>query len=270
MENSRVLPLDIVEHIESLSGLKLCLKLFRHEIWRGTSMDGVPVHYQQHQTPFCLKVKQSRMEKCIDCDLRRVPTIALRQNAPQVHRCHAGASEIIVPLTVSERLCAMAYLGQFRVSDGQPLTLPFFTPPQIHRALVAATLLQRYFLNEVEGKHLALARGQSRHEQIEAFFKVNLHRDCSLNDLANELCISVSRAGHLVREETGESFSSLKLKMRLQEARELLGGTAMTIKSVAGSVGIDDVRYFHRAFLRETGKPPGLWRKEQARQSPKP
>jgi AraC-like DNA-binding protein len=264
MENAYILPLDIVEQIEALSGLKLCLKLFRHDVWQGTAMDGVPVTYQQHQTPFCLAVKQTRMEKCIDCDLRRVPNRVMQQQEPLVHRCHAGASEVIVPLTVSQRLCAVAYLGQFRVSDEQPLTLPLFSPPQIHRALVAATLLQRYFLGEVEGKHLAIARRQGRREQIEAFCKANLHRDFSLSELAAELCISVSRAGHLVREETGESFSSLKLKMRLQEARELLGGTAMTIRSVAESVGINDLRYFHRAFLIETGKTPGSWRKEQA------
>ena len=270
MENASILPLDIVEQIEALSGLKLCLKLFRHDIWRGTAMDGVPVSYQQHQTPFCLAVKQTRMEKCIDCDLRRVPAAIMQQQTPLVHRCHAGASEVIAPLMVSQRLCAVAYLGQFRVSDEQPLTLPFFSPSQIHRAMVAATLLQRYFLGEVEGKHQAIARGQSRREQIEAFCKANLHRDFSLGDLAAELCISVSRAGHLVKEETGQSFSALKLKMRLHEAQELLGGTAMTIKSVAASVGIDDVRYFHRAFLRETGVSPGQWRKERMGQSPRP
>ena len=72
-----------------------------------------------------------------------------------------------------------------------------------------------------------------------------------------------------------EMFAQLGLPLPAVSAylatfTELLGGTAMTIKSVAASVGIDDVRYFHRAFLRETGVSPGQWRRERMGQPPRP
>ncbi len=266
MFSGKVRQTDVIRQIESLSGLNLCLKIFQEDVWKGTSLENLPLGFYLHQTAFCREVKITSMQRCAECDVGRIPQVALQQVQPFVHRCHAGASEVIIPLVLSQRLCAIGYLGQFRVGDDQPQHLPFFADEQVKQALVAGTLLQRYFLCEVDSGLSNVAQASNRYRQIVQFLRHNLANEPTLADLAVELSVSVSRAGHIVKEETGETFTALKTRLRLQKARDLMRGTPMTIEHIARAVGLGDVRYFHRLFIQETGQTPGQWRKEHLMQ----
>lgn len=255
----------LMQSIEALSGLHLCLKTFHRATWRNTLLEEVPTRYELHLTEFCREVKTTRSKQCIQCDLQRIPQIAAKRVQPFVHRCHAGASELIIPLSFRNRLCAIGYLGQFRESESQPLALPLFSAEKIQQFTVLGTLLQRFFL--YEGEHALKTSGEasSRQVQIMRFLRKNLKSDPSLTDLADELKVSVSRAGHLVKEETGQTFSALKMQLRIDEAKEMLYGTMLTVENIAGHIGFSDVRYFYRAFRQETGRSPGQWRREANR-----
>jgi len=258
---SKKLPLPkLLKNIETISGLHLCIKTFHQAIWQDTLLEDVPTRFDLHQTAFCRHVKQTRTRKCVQCDLQQIPQIAVQQPRPFVHRCHAGASEVIIPLILRGRLCAIGYLGQFRESTAQPPELPLFSEKETEQMIVMGTLLQRFFLYEVERNTKIAIGTNNRHLQITRFLRRNLKNDPSLTDLAKELGVSVSRAGHLVKEETGQTFSELKMQLRFDEAKEMLHKSMLTIENIARHVGFNDVRYFYRAFQKETGKSPGQWR----------
>lgn len=198
---SKKLPLaTLLKNIETLSGLHLCIKTFHQSIWKDTLLEDVPSRFNLHQTTFCRLVKQTRNKQCIQCDLQQIPQIAVKQPRPFVHRCHAGASEVIIPLVLRGRLCAIGYLGQFRESTAQPSALPLFSEKETEQMIVMGTLLQRFFLYEVERNLKLSTETNNRQLQITRFLRRNLKNDPSLTDLANELSVSVSRAGHLVKE----------------------------------------------------------------------
>ena len=258
-ENILSLP-ELLLHIETLSGLQLCLKALRAPAELRVVLEDIPNRHRLHTTAFCREVKVLYNVQCTECDLRQVPQLALQKMRPFVNRCHAGASEVIIPLIVRDRLAGLGYLGQFRESDDQPHSLPLFNPQQVQQVLALAVLLQRFYLYELERKASDSPEGHQRTAQIMRFLRRELDKDPGLGDLASELGISLSRAGHLVKELTGQNFVELKTTLKMEVAKELLLGTVMTVENIAHSAGFSDAGYFYRAFRKHTGQSPRQWR----------
>ncbi len=67
-------------------------------------------------------------------------------------------------------------------------------------------------------------------------------------DLAREAGLSVSRALHLLKEETGVSFSDYLKKARIECGKFLLANTDDSIADIAVSAGFSDQSHFTRQF----------------------
>lgn len=252
----------LLEKIETWSGLRFCLKNFAGSGEKESLLALVPPRHRSHFSPFCMDVKQSGTERCKQCDLRDVPRLAAQCRKPFVHRCHAGASEVIIPILIRENLVALGFLGQFRISDSQPDTLPLFQNEQVETVIALGMMVQLFFLYEVEHTPPPRPGTPYRRGQILRFLQSRPRSDPALADLARELGVSPSRAGHIVRETCGESFVALKKRLRIEAARQMLAGTLLTVDQVAYECGFRDPRYFYRAFRDSTGMSPGKWRLE--------
>jgi len=251
---------DFLKHIETISGLQLCIKTFHKQAGAGTILEDVPYQFHLHTSPFCHKIKTLQNERCVQCDLRHVPQLAMQKYRPFVNRCHAGASEIIIPLIIRDHLIALGYLGQFRESSRQPRELPLYSSKRIKEVLAIGILLQRFFLYEVEHAASMQPDNHYRQTQILRFLRRNIKEDPGLKELAADLGISLSRAGHLVKEVTGQNFVELKMQLRMDAAKEMLLGTMLTIENIAIATGFKDARYFYRVFQKATGESPRQWR----------
>lgn len=251
---------DFLQQIETISGLQFCIKTFHQPVAEGTILEDVPYQFRLHTSAFCQQVKLTRNERCVQCDLRQVPQLAMQKFRPFVNRCHAGASEIIIPLIMRDHLVALGYLGQFRQSARQPKELPFYSSKRVKEALAVGVLVQRFFLYEMEHATGSQPDYHYRHTQILRFLRRNIKEDPGLKELADDLGISLSRAGHLVKEITGQTFVELKMQLRMEAAREMLLGTMLTVESIAAATGFKDARYFYRVFQKSTGESPRQWR----------
>ncbi len=65
---------------------------------------------------------------------------------------------------------------------------------------------------------------------------------------------------HVFRRETGITLTRYINEQRVQQARDLLERSALSIKEVASAVGYGDAGYFTRVFRRMTGVLPGAYR----------
>jgi len=252
--------IDLLEQIEIISGLQLCIKGFHKPATGGGILEDVPYRFYLHTTAFCQNVKSRFNDRCVQCDLGRVPQLAMQKYRPFVNRCHAGASEIIIPLIVRDQLVALGYLGQFRQSAHQPKELPLFSEERVKTTLTLGVLVQRFLLYELERTIGARTENHYRHAQILRFLRRRMRDDPGLAELADELKLSPSRAGHLVKEVTGQTFVELKMQLRMEAAKGMLTGTMLTIESIAAATGFRDERYFYRVFRKLTGESPGQWR----------
>jgi AraC-like DNA-binding protein len=81
-------------------------------------------------------------------------------------------------------------------------------------------------------------------------------------ELARELHVSYSALRHAFQQHTGFSLYQYQLQLRLEKARHLLNGTALSIKAIAGETGFDCPDHFSHLFRRKIGRSPLAWRRD--------
>ncbi|GMK39192.1 transcriptional regulator [Paenibacillus sp. CCS19] len=82
-----------------------------------------------------------------------------------------------------------------------------------------------------------------------------------LPELASYTGLSKQHLSHLFNKETGFSPIDYFLRMKMQHAAGMLDLTDLTVKEVAGSIGISDPYYFSRMFKKLMGHSPTEYRK---------
>ena len=98
------------------------------------------------------------------------------------------------------------------------------------------------------------------HAAVEVCLAERLHERARLDDLARVLGYSPSHVSELVRRVTGERFTTLRRRLRLERALAALG-RGLSVKQAASEAGFDDPAYFSRVFRRAFGVAPGRWRR---------
>ena len=75
-------------------------------------------------------------------------------------------------------------------------------------------------------------------------------------------CLSLSRFYHVFRQSIGCSPNEYLMRLRVEQAAELLTRTDLAISIVAETLGFADENYFIRAFKKRKGKTPLRYRKQ--------
>lgn len=99
-----------------------------------------------------------------------------------------------------------------------------------------------------------------RHIQIYKFFQRNFRSNIDLSVLAKVLCLSPSRAAHVVKEITGRSFKEILNEYRMREICMLLQTTNQAVSEIAYNVGFIDISHFYRSFKKQFNTTPRQYR----------
>ena len=91
---------------------------------------------------------------------------------------------------------------------------------------------------------------------IENFHYANLN----LDDLAQRFSISKSTLIHRFKKETGQSIINFKLSCQLEEAKNLLKITDLSITAIAIETGFNNTSYFTKIFKDNVGITPKKYR----------
>jgi AraC-like DNA-binding protein len=83
----------------------------------------------------------------------------------------------------------------------------------------------------------------------------------TLKDAAAAAFLSPNYLTHLLRKETGHTFSELVLERRMRLARTHLMNSTQPISHIAQACGFADEAYFSRRFRQANGMPPGQFRR---------
>ncbi len=73
------------------------------------------------------------------------------------------------------------------------------------------------------------------------FMNTNLHRKLPTGETARAAGISSSRLRHLFKDEVSKSLTRFRRELQLHKAKQLLETTNLSVKEVAGSVGINTI-----------------------------
>ena len=83
----------------------------------------------------------------------------------------------------------------------------------------------------------------------------------SLSEVATECGLSVGHFARAFRESTGDAPHRWLVKQRIDRAKIMLSDERRRLADIAVDCGFSDQSHFSRMFVRETGTPPGVWRR---------
>ncbi|MEC0249034.1 AraC family transcriptional regulator [Paenibacillus chitinolyticus] len=97
-------------------------------------------------------------------------------------------------------------------------------------------------------------------QRMKTYIEQNASEAFTLQDLADHVGLSTSRAGHLFRETFGQSVMDYAIEVRISMACERIRFGAMTLEQAAESCGFHSYSYFHRTFRARMGLSPREYR----------
>jgi AraC-like DNA-binding protein len=104
------------------------------------------------------------------------------------------------------------------------------------------------------------SRAQDRLANVAAWIANNLDENLSLERLADKANVCPRHFARLFRQSFGRSPGDFVEKLRLDEARRLLGERGSRVDDVASGVGFKSTDAFRRAFERRLGLSPSQYR----------
>jgi AraC-like DNA-binding protein len=118
-------------------------------------------------------------------------------------------------------------------------------------------------------QRLAAAKAQRKSRKdalsrVIRYVRENLARRLSLAAAASAADLSPNYLAHLIKKETGRTFTGLVTERRMEKARELLAHTSLRIGEVAAAVGFEDEAYFARRFRQCCDLAPRAYRSRAA------
>lgn len=97
-------------------------------------------------------------------------------------------------------------------------------------------------------------------EQAIRWFSLQYQQQLSIEELARQLGYHRAHLFHAFKVRTGLSPKQYLMKVRMDKAKQLLTGVALTVDQIASSVGFNDALYFSRQFRKITGMSPSEYR----------
>ena len=97
-------------------------------------------------------------------------------------------------------------------------------------------------------------------ELIIDYFKNNIQRKISLEELCRRFNYSSSFLCKTFKEQTGETLFSYFNRLKIEEAKRLLKRTELTVTEISENLGFSEVKYFGASFKKLVGKSPTEYR----------
>lgn len=264
---------EAIQAYESLTSLQVVVHDPRSHLWQD-----LPWQRFLHSGTLCQRIKETAAgeERCYRFEVDDFRAEAHRYHEGRVHRCHAGLSEIAMPVLDDEGLLFVLFAGPFRPETAA--LLDYEAPPgpitidaSIQHLRGDQITLYRELLRQL-GCRLRCAildrkaehepTTASRRQQIEGYLSRHLSEPLTVADLARVLDLSADRCRHAVREVCGVGFAKLLRQIRLRSATSLLLNTDLPVDQVAIRCGLPDPSGFSRAFRETYGLSPGRWRRQ--------
>lgn len=97
---------------------------------------------------------------------------------------------------------------------------------------------------------------------VEKYLKSNLHKNPTIEELAQSVSLSESRLQHLFKEETGCCITDYLRNLKIEKAAELLTTTFLLIKEIRQEVGLPSAKQFLKYFKEKYDCTPREYRKK--------
>ena len=231
---------------------------------------------------FCSHIRsfQKGRQACMNCDRAWIEEAAKGKTVK--YRCHAGLIEICAPIVDEIGIVGYFMFGQVlydtnyqeQYEQCKKLCADYFTPEEFERQISSVKRISAEYLHSVENimaacvgfiylKQLMRVSGTGLWGQIDYYLERNYTRRFTLEEMAEELKVSVSSICKTAKAKTGKTLKELLMQKRIHKAKKLLQSSGSSISEVALAVGIADYNYFSRLFKRIEDISPTAFRNNE-------
>lgn len=123
-----------------------------------------------------------------------------------------------------------------------------------------------YMKNYLENLRGELKDGEKNYNPLTKdaleYIRKNYRQEISLTQMAEYLGANPSYLSRLLKQETGENFTEILNKFRIQKAKQLLGEPGLRITEVAQRAGYSNYEYFFQVFRKIEGISPSEYKKQ--------
>jgi AraC family transcriptional activator of pobA len=106
-------------------------------------------------------------------------------------------------------------------------------------------------------------RGEDRLDQLTGLIHRHFRDHRPVSFYAAELGLSLTHLNRVIKAVTGLAPSDLIAAKLLEEAKRDLIFSRAPIQEISYRLGFSDPAYFSRFFVKQTGQPPLMWRRDQ-------
>lgn len=250
-------------------------------------------------SPFCqlMRSKPEFKSLCQKCDAFG-GLEASKNGNPCIYRCHAGLTDISLPIIRNNQLLGFALFGQVEMTEDSqsPFTrihpivtnweksqelrqarkkIKLVTTTQIQSAAALLKTIGDYHFDDEDPRDQITFNFHatkkdfktaihSKNDEIRkaiAYIENNLTTNLTLEDVANHVYLSQFYFSRLFKKEMGISFITYLNQQRIEQAKTLLTQSTLSIKSISQNIGYSQTSYFCKIFKELVGMTPVNYRK---------
>lgn len=187
------------------------------------------------------KIKQSLADKSRACmylqQIIRAADTAGEEVSPDIHRIREERSNLLIQVTEQKSFAKACEIVHEYIMQVYDALTELNTSSGERQARMALDYIQKNYMDP----------------------------NLSLNDICSYLNISTSYFSTIFKEMTGETFTEVLIRTRMDKAKELLENTTMKNYEIAERVGFADAHYFGISFKKMTGCTPTEYARENRR-----
>ncbi len=106
--------------------------------------------------------------------------------------------------------------------------------------------------------------------EVKKYIDANIDKQISLAEASKMAAMNITYFCRYFQQLTGHSLTSYITNKRIQEAKELLRNSNLSLQNISAMLGFNSVNYFTEIFKRYTGFSPAKFRKGRALENRSP
>lgn len=236
--------------------------------------------YPPERQGFCAILRQDPNEeaKCRVSDRGGCVKCAKSQ-ALTFYRCHAGLTEVVVPIPDKNGTIGYVMFGQIipgenyeitkgRMKERYPQhtqiidTISVKSEEELNAAATVLQALTAYVLSN----HWVTPGKSEFIRQLDAYIENNLYRSITADELCQEFHMGRTRLYDVSMTYLGCGLAEYIRKQRIVYAQKMLKETDMPVSDIAYAVGFSDYNHFSRVFRQYAGVSARTYRNSAAGQ----
>lgn len=251
------------------------------------------VRLKGHYCSFCQAFRElpGGKKACSESDFYDLVNTINNYGKPFFHTCHAGLTEIVIPVYYQETIIAVIFIGQCRLKEETKqdavmanvekfggdigvFEVYFNELPVIDRTELMASAM----LVDLSMKYII---ENSKKEEIDAYLKycnydfigraINYINNYYMGAITakyvvNYIHMNQSYLSRVFKKHTGKSITEYINCLRVEKSKVLLANSSIPVGNISLKVGFTNQNYFTRIFKKYVGMSPRDYRNNSKRQ----